>query len=48
MTNDAPNTVSIDLAVGASGALCRDATAQVDLICIGASTCTAQWRVDRD
>ena len=48
MVNDAPNTVSIDLATGVSGALCRDATTQVDLVCLGGSTCSAQWRVDRD
>jgi hypothetical protein len=48
MVNDVPSTVSIDLAIGASGALCRDNTERVDLVCLGASTCSAQWRVDRD
>ncbi len=48
ITNDVPNVSSIDVAIGASGALCRDSTKQVDLICIGTSTCSAQWRVDRD
>jgi len=48
IANDAPSTVSIDLAIGASGALCRDNTLRVDLVCLGASTCSAQWRVDRD
>ena len=47
MVNDAPNTVSLDLASGTSGALCRDATTRVDLICIGGNGCSAQWRVDR-
>ena len=48
MLDDAPSTTSIDLAIGASGALCRDNTERVDLVCLGANTCTAQWRVDRD
>lgn len=48
VVDDAPSTNSIDLAIGASGALCRDNTERVDLVCLGASTCTAQWRVDRD
>jgi hypothetical protein len=42
------NTVSIDLATGASGALCRSSTTQVDLICLGGNGCSAQWRVDRN
>ena len=48
MVNDVPNTVSLDLASGTSGALCRDALTRVDLICIGGTGCGAQWRVDRD
>ncbi len=43
-----PSTTNIDLAIGASGALCRDETTRVDLTCLGASSCSAQWRVDRD
>lgn len=48
ITNDVPNTTSIDVLAGASGALCRDSTEQVDLLCVGPSSCTAQWRLDRD
>jgi hypothetical protein len=47
MVDDGPSTVSIDLASGASGALCRDAMTRVDLVCLGGSGCNAQWRVDR-
>jgi len=43
-----PSTTSIDLAIGASNALCRDNTERVDLTCLGVNTCSAQWRVDMD
>ncbi len=41
---------SIDVAVGGTGTLCRDQVTQVGLLCLGVGTtsCTAQWRVDRD
>lgn len=43
-------TGTIDVAAGATAALCRDDTAQIDLTCIGVApnSCKAQWRVDRD
>ena len=48
ITNDVPSTASIDVLAGGSAALCRDSTEQVDLLCIGPSSCAAQWRLDRD
>ncbi len=41
---------TIDVAAGATGALCRDDVSEIDLLCLGVApnSCSAQWRVDRD
>ncbi len=45
----AGTTSTIDVPVGASGALCKDNLQRVDLICLGATnSCSAQWRVDNN
>lgn len=47
--DDGGTPATIDVAVGDSGALCKDSTQQVDLICLGVSgSCRANWRLDRD
>ncbi len=43
-------TGTIDVAAGATGAICRDDITEIDLTCLGVApnSCRVQWRVDRD
>jgi hypothetical protein len=40
----------MDIAVGQTGAICRDSVSEVSLTCLAVApaSCAAQWRVDRD
>ena len=43
----AANLKTLDVAAGATGALCQDDVIRMDLTCLAAdSACSAQWRVD--
>lgn len=43
----AANLANLDVAAGATGALCHDDVIRMDLTCLAADTaCSAQWRVD--
>ena len=43
----AGSTSTIDVPVGASGALCKNNLERADLTCLGGTnSCSAQWRVD--
>jgi hypothetical protein len=48
MTGNGAGTIDLD--AGATGALCRNDTAQIEILCLGVApnSCKAQWRVDRD
>jgi len=39
-------TVSIDVAAGHSGSLCRNSVTSATVLCLGPSSCAAQWRLD--
>lgn len=48
VTGDGSGTV--DIAAGKTAAICRNSVSEVELTCLAVapSTCSAQWRVDRD
>ena len=48
LVGPAASTATFDVAAGGTGSLCKDQLLRMDLTCLGGTSCTTQWRVDRD
>jgi hypothetical protein len=48
LVGPASSTATVDVPAGGTGSLCKDQLLRMDLTCLGTSSCTAQWRVDRN
>ncbi len=48
LVGPAASTATFDVAAGGTASLCKDQLLRMDLTCLGGTSCTMQWRVDRD
>ncbi len=46
LVDDSANETFLDVAAGTTAALCEDNVTRMDVTCLGATNCSAQWRVD--